>query len=147
MSFIRTNAEERGVDRNFYENMDIHVHVPAGAIQKDGPSAGVAILTALASLLTQRPIKKDIAMSGEITLRGAVLPVGGIKDKVLAAHRAGIKTIILPKWNMKDLEEIPKNVRKDIKFYFFSDMMDVVKTALSAKRVKVSSGAVVEGGS
>lgn len=130
LSFIRTNAEELGIDRDFYENMDMHIHVPAGAIQKDGPSAGVTILTAMTSLLTQRPVQQDLAMSGEITLRGAVLPVGGIKDKVLAAHRAGIKSIILPRWNMKDMEDIPRNVRKDITFHFFDDMMDVVRTAL-----------------
>ncbi len=145
LSFMRSNAEAVGVDRDFYEKMDIHIHVPAGAIQKDGPSAGVAILTALASLLTQRPIKKDLAMTGEITLRGAVLPVGGIKDKVLAAHRWGIKTVILPKWNKKDLDDVPKDVQKDIRFHFVDEMMDVIKLALSSKRVNVTSGAVIEG--
>lgn len=145
LSFMRSNAEAVGVDRDFYEKMDIHIHVPAGAIQKDGPSAGVAILTALASLLTQRPIKKDLAMTGEITLRGAVLPVGGIKDKVLAAHRWGIKTVILPKWNKKDLDDVPKDVQKDIRFHFVDEMMDVIKLALSSKRVNVTPGAVIEG--
>ena len=94
LSFIRTNAEELGVDSEFFDNMDIHIHVPAGAIPKDGPSAGVTMLTALTSLLTKRKVKKNLAMTGEITLRGAVLPVGGIKEKVLAAYRAGIKTIL-----------------------------------------------------
>lgn len=130
LSFIRSNAASLGVDEDFYENMDIHIHVPAGAIPKDGPSAGVTMLTALTSLLTGRKVKKDLAMTGEITLRGAVLPVGGIKEKVLAAYRAGIKTIILPNWNRKDMEDIPANVRKAIKFHFATDMQDVLKLAL-----------------
>ena len=130
LSFIRTNAEELGVDPDFFDERDIHIHVPAGAIPKDGPSAGVTMLTALTSLLTNRKVKKHLAMTGEITLRGAVLPVGGIKEKVLAAYRAGIKTIILPAWNRKDIEDIPANVQKGITFHFVSDMMDVVKLAL-----------------
>ena len=131
LSFIRTNAESLGVPEDFFETNDIHIHVPAGAIPKDGPSAGVTMLTALVSMLKHKPIKKDLAMTGEITLRGQVLPVGGVKDKVLAAHRAGIKTIILPKWNQKDLQEIPKKVQKDIEFHFVDKMMDVVKIALT----------------
>jgi ATP-dependent Lon protease len=130
LSFIRTNAEELGVHPDFFDERDIHIHVPAGAIPKDGPSAGVTMLTALTSLLTNRKVKKQLAMTGEITLRGAVLPVGGIKEKVLAAYRAGIKTIILPAWNRKDIEDIPANVQKGITFHFVSDMMDVVKLAL-----------------
>jgi ATP-dependent Lon protease len=130
LSFIRTNAKDLGVKPNFFDDLDIHIHVPAGAIPKDGPSAGVTMLTALTSLLTNRKIKKNLAMTGEITLRGAVLPVGGIKEKVLAAYRAGIKTIILPAWNKKDLEDIPANVQKSIKFHFVSDMLEVVKLAL-----------------
>jgi len=141
LSFIRTNAEELGIDSEFFDNMDIHIHVPAGAIPKDGPSAGVTMLTALVSLLTNRKVKKHLAMTGEITLRGAVLPVGGIKEKVLAAYRAGIKTILLPEWNRKDLEDIPANVRKSISFHFIRDMMDVVKLALEPvnekKKIKV----------
>ncbi|MGV8057057.1 MAG: endopeptidase La [Smithellaceae bacterium] len=130
LSFIRSNAAALGVAEDFYQNMDIHIHVPAGAIPKDGPSAGVTMLTALTSLLTGRKVKKDLAMTGEITLRGAVLPVGGIKEKVLAAYRAGIKTIILPDWNRKDMEDIPANVQKAIKFHFVSDMLEVLKLAL-----------------
>ncbi|MGA2780751.1 MAG: endopeptidase La [Smithella sp.] len=130
LSFIRTNAKDLGVKPDFFDDLDIHIHVPAGAIPKDGPSAGVTMLTALTSLLTNRKIKKNLAMTGEITLRGAVLPVGGIKEKVLAAYRAGIKTIILPAWNKKDLEDIPANVQKSIKFLFVSDMLEVVKLAL-----------------
>jgi ATP-dependent Lon protease len=130
LSFIRTNASSLGIEENYFESHDIHIHVPAGAIPKDGPSAGVTMLTALASLLTNKAVKKDLAMTGEITLRGQVLPVGGIKEKVLAAHRAGIKTLILPKFNVKDLEDIPKKVQKDIEFHFVDKMRDVLKLAL-----------------
>ena len=130
LSFIRSNAESLNIDEDFFDNRDIHIHVPAGAIPKDGPSAGVTMLTALASLLTGTKIKKDLAMTGEITLRGQVLPVGGIKEKVLAAHRAGIKEIILPAWNEKDLTEIPKKVQKEITFHFVGKMRDVLKLAL-----------------
>lgn len=130
LSFIRTNAVSMGIADDYFANHDLHIHVPAGAIPKDGPSAGVTMLTALTSLLTNKPIRKDLAMTGEITLRGQVLPVGGIKEKVLAAHRAGIKTIILPKWNEKDLEEIPKKIQKDIQFHFVEKMVDVIKLAL-----------------
>ncbi len=129
LSFIRTNALSLNIDEDFFENSDIHIHVPAGAIPKDGPSAGVTMLTALVSLLTHKTIRNDLAMTGEITLRGQVLPVGGIKDKVLAAHRAGIKTIIIPKWNEKDLEDIPKEVQKKIDFHFADRMQDVLKLA------------------
>ncbi len=130
LSFIRANALSLGIEENYFESHDIHIHVPAGAIPKDGPSAGVTMLTALASLLTNKPVKKDLAMTGEITLRGQVLPVGGVKEKVLAAHRAGIKTLILPKFNAKDLEDIPKKVQKDIEFHFVDKMRDVLKLAI-----------------
>lgn len=130
LSFIRANAKSLAVDEDFFEKHDIHIHIPAGAIPKDGPSAGVTMLAALTSLLTHKTIKKDLAMTGEITLRGQVLPVGGIKEKMLAAHRAGIKTIILPDWNKKDLEDIPKKVQKEIKFHFVDKMMDVLHIAL-----------------
>jgi ATP-dependent Lon protease len=130
LSFIRANAGDLGISKDFFEENDIHVHVPAGAIPKDGPSAGVTMLTALASLLTGRTVKKDLAMTGEITLRGLVLPVGGIKEKILAAHRAGIKTIILPKWNKKDLVDIPQKVQKDMQFFFVDDMLETLKIAL-----------------
>jgi ATP-dependent Lon protease len=129
LSFIRTHAKRLNIDEDFYNQKDIHVHVPAGAIPKDGPSAGVTMLTALVSLLTNRKIRKDLAMTGEITLRGQVLPVGGIKEKVLAAHRAGIKTIIMPKDNEKDLVDIPEKVKKDIDFHFVGKMMDVLSIA------------------
>jgi ATP-dependent Lon protease len=130
LSFIRANALSLGIEEDYFESHDIHIHVPAGAIPKDGPSAGVTMLTALASLLANKPVKKDLAMTGEITLRGQVLPVGGVKEKVLAAHRAGIKTLILPKFNAKDLEDIPKKVQKDIEFHFVDKMRDVLKLAI-----------------
>ena len=130
LSFIRANAETIGISKDFFEDVDLHIHVPSGAIPKDGPSAGVTILTALVSLLTNRTAKKDLAMTGEITLRGMVLPVGGVKEKVLAAHRAGIKTIILPQWNKKDLVDIPQKVQKDIEFHFVDEMLEVLKIAI-----------------
>jgi len=129
LSFIRSNAVALGIPEDYFEKTHIHIHVPAGAIPKDGPSAGVTILTALVSLITNQTVKKDLAMTGEITLRGLVLPVGGVKEKVLAAHRADIKTVILPKWNKKDLEDIPRKVQKDICFYFVDDMFEVLKIA------------------
>jgi ATP-dependent Lon protease len=131
LSFIRSHAKQLGIDEDFFAKHDIHVHVPAGAIPKDGPSAGVTMLTALVSLLTNKKIRKDLAMTGEITLRGQVLPVGGIKEKMLAAHRAGIKMIIMPKPNEKDLADIPEKVRKDMDFHFVDKMMDVIKLALA----------------
>lgn len=130
MSFIRSNALKLGIAEDFFENHDIHIHVPAGAIPKDGPSAGVTMLTALTSLIMKRPVKKGLAMTGEITLRGEVLPVGGIKDKVIAAQRAGITSLILPKWNEKDLEDIPDKVKEKIEFIFVDKMDDVIKRAL-----------------
>ncbi|MFP4476493.1 MAG: endopeptidase La [Desulfatibacillaceae bacterium] len=130
LSFVRANADKLGVDPEWFEKKEIHVHVPAGAIPKDGPSAGVTILTTITSLVTGVPLKKDIAMTGEITLRGKVLPVGGIKDKVLAAYRAGVKEVILPKWNEKDIEDVPDNVKENITFHFVDKMEDVIRIAL-----------------
>jgi ATP-dependent Lon protease len=134
LSFIRSNAKSLGVDEEFFETHDLHIHVPAGAIPKDGPSAGVTMMTALTSLLMNKTIHRDLAMTGEITLRGQVLPVGGIKEKVLAAHRAGIKTIILPDWNRKDLEDIPPKVQKEIRFHFVDKMLDVIQIALNSNK-------------
>ncbi len=133
LTFIRTHTKDLGIEDDFFEKKDIHIHIPAGAIPKDGPSAGVTLLTALVSFVTGKKVKKDLAMTGEITLRGQVLPVGGIKEKMLAAHRAGIKTVILPQENQKDLEELPENVRKQITFHFVDKMLDVVKLALEGK--------------
>jgi ATP-dependent Lon protease len=130
LSLIRSRAEKLGIKPDFFENTDIHVHVPAGAIPKDGPSAGVAIATSLISLLTGRPVRHDVAMTGEITLRGRVLPVGGIKEKVLAARRAGISTVILPKRNEKDLDELAENVRQEMKFVFVDTIDEVLPHVL-----------------
>jgi ATP-dependent Lon protease len=133
LSFIRTNAAKLGLAEADFEGQDVHIHIPAGAIPKDGPSAGVTMLTAMVSFFTRRRVLKDLAMTGEITLRGQVLPVGGIKEKVLAAHRAGIKTILLPRENQKDLEDSPKKVQKDIEFHFMDRMLDVLKLALEER--------------
>jgi ATP-dependent Lon protease len=130
MTYVRSHTDILGLDEDFNENTDIHVHVPAGAIPKDGPSAGVGMFTAIVSLLTGIPVKNRVAMTGEITLRGNVLPVGGVKEKITAAHRAGIKTIILPDHNRKDLEEIPNHIKKDLDFHFAKEMMDVTDFAL-----------------
>ena len=130
MTYVRSHTDILGLDEDFNEKTDIHVHVPAGAIPKDGPSAGVGMFTAIVSLLTGIPVKNRVAMTGEITLRGNVLPIGGVKEKVTAAHRAGIKTIILPDHNRKDLEEIPDHIKKDLDFHFAKEMMDVMDIAL-----------------
>jgi len=130
MTYVRSHTDILGLDEDFNENTDIHVHVPAGAIPKDGPSAGVGMFTAIVSLLTGIPVKNRVAMTGEITLRGNVLPVGGVKEKITAAHRAGIKTIILPDHNRKDLEEIPDHIKKDLDFHFAKEMMDITDFAL-----------------
>ncbi len=129
-SYARSRAEQFGLEKRFYERYDIHVHLPAGSIPKDGPSAGITIATALISALTQRVTRRDVAMTGEITLRGRVLPVGGIKEKVLAAHRAGIKTFILPKRNMQDLDDIPRDVIQQMQFMPVERMDEVVSIAL-----------------
>ncbi len=136
LSYVRARAKALKIPEDFFDHSDIHIHVPAGAIPKDGPSAGVTMFTALTSLLTGRPVRSDVAMTGEITLRGLVLPVGGIKEKVLAANRAGIKTVILPKRNEKDLEEVPEEVKKRMKFHFVQRMDEVIDLALQKKPKK-----------
>ncbi len=130
MSYVRTRAERLGIPADFFEKSDVHVHVPAGGIPKDGPSGGVTIAASLASLLSGRPVRSDVAMTGEITLRGKVLPVGGIKEKVLAARRAGIKTIILPRRNERDLEDIQPEVRKELEMIFVDTVDEVIANAL-----------------
>ena len=139
LSYIRSKSSSLGIEEDFFEKSDIHIHVPAGAIPKDGPSAGVTIFTALASLLTGVPVRNDVAMTGEITLRGLILPVGGIKEKVLAARRAGIHTIILPDKNRNDLEDIPENVREDVEFLFVKEMDEALRIAL---KIKLKNGKV-----
>ena len=130
VSYARAHAKKLGIEEDFYQKLDIHIHVPAGAIPKDGPSAGITMATALISALTKKPVNRDVAMTGEITLRGRVLPIGGLKDKSLAAFRAGIKTIVVPDRNQKDLDEIPKPLRRKLRWVVAKNMSEVLKTAL-----------------
>jgi ATP-dependent Lon protease len=130
MSYVRSRAQSLGLARDFYRQLDIHVHVPEGAIPKDGPSAGITIATSIASALTGIPVRCDVAMTGEITLRGRVLPIGGLKEKLLAAHRVGIHEVVLPRDNEKDLPDIPENIRKDMKLRFVDSMDEVLKVSL-----------------
>jgi ATP-dependent Lon protease len=136
LSYIRSRAEKLGLDQDFFQNSDIHLHIPAGAQPKDGPSAGVAMATSLVSLISGRPVRPDVGMTGEITLRGQVMPIGGVKEKVLAAHRTGLKTVILPRRNEADLEEIPEEVRNQINFVFADTIDDVLATALEPSEEK-----------
>ncbi|MEA3286128.1 MAG: endopeptidase La [Candidatus Marinimicrobia bacterium] len=129
-SYIRSNAVRFGIDPDFYKKFDIHVHIPAGAVPKDGPSAGITLFTAMISLLTERLVKSNLGMTGEITLRGAVLPIGGIREKVMAANRAGLTTIIMPKKNEADLVELPEKVKKEMEFLFVEEICDVIELAL-----------------
>ena len=137
LSYVRSHAVDIGLPKDFYDKSDIHMHIPAGSQPKDGPSAGVTMATALVSLISGHPVKKGVTMTGEITLRGQVMPVGGIKEKMLAAHRAGLKTIILPKRNMMDVEDVPEEVRKTMTFVYAESVNDVLKAALD-KRAKTS---------
>ncbi|MBU4555702.1 MAG: endopeptidase La, partial [Actinobacteria bacterium] len=132
VSYIRTRADELGIDPDFNETLDMHIHVPAAAIPKDGPSAGITMATALASCLTGCPVRRDIAMTGEITLRGRVLPIGGLKEKLLAAHRAGLSTVLIPKENVRDLELLPPHVRDELKVVPVENMDEVLAHALVA---------------
>jgi ATP-dependent Lon protease len=130
VSFVRSHAKQLGLDPEFLKNTDLHLHVPKGGTPKDGPSAGVAMFSAVASLLLRCPVRKDVAMTGEITLRGNVLPVGGIKEKLLAAHRAGIRSILLPARNERDLDELPKDVRADLTVHFIKRVDEVLPLVL-----------------
>ncbi|NPA48753.1 MAG: endopeptidase La, partial [Thermodesulfobacteria bacterium] len=141
LSYVRSRSKDLGIDEDIFQKIDIHVHVPSGAVPKDGPSAGIAILSALVSLLTERTVRPEVAMTGEITLRGAVLPVGGIKEKVLAAKRAGLKEVILPKLNQKDLLDVPKEAREKLKFHFVSRVEEALPIVFGVKRLKDLKGA------
>ena len=136
LSYIRANSRKLKLDRNFARQMDFHIHVPAGAIPKDGPSAGLAMVVALMSLVTQRPVAGDVAMTGEITLRGKVMPVGGIKEKVLAAARAGIRRVVLPKRNERNLEDLPPEVRRKLQFIFVRNVGEALHYVLSESPAK-----------
>ena len=133
LSFVRSRTNEFSLTKDFHKLMDMHVHVPEGAIPKDGPSAGVAMCTSIVSVLTGIPVKRTVAMTGEITLRGRVLPIGGLKEKLIAALRSNIKTIIIPKENNKDLTEIPKKILSDLKIILVSTLDEVLKNALTKK--------------
>jgi ATP-dependent Lon protease len=130
MSYVRSRAVEMGLEKDFYQKIDVHIHVPEGAIPKDGPSAGITMATSLVSALIKAPVHNDLAMTGEITLRGTVLPIGGLKEKILAAHRAGIKHVLIPAENEKDIEEIPATVLKSVELSLVAHMDDVLKKAL-----------------
>jgi ATP-dependent Lon protease len=146
LSYARSRAGELNLPADFYEKLDIHIHVPAGATPKDGPSAGVTMATALVSALTKVPVRRDVAMTGEITLRGKVLPIGGLKEKAIAALRARVKKVIIPEANKKDLVEIPKNVKRRLRFVAVTNMDEVLREALArppfagAKKVRTSKG-------
>jgi ATP-dependent Lon protease len=129
-SYIRSKTKELGIEEDFHEKYDIHIHVPEGAVPKDGPSAGITMATALVSALTGRPIRREVGMTGEITLRGRVLPIGGLKEKTLSAHRAGLTKVILPKDNEKDIDDIPESVRNELEFVPVSHLDEVLKHAL-----------------
>ena len=137
LSYARTHADEFNIDQKLFTSYDLHIHVPAGAIPKDGPSAGVAMITAIVSLLTNKPVKNGVGMTGEISLRGNVLPIGGLKEKSTAAHRAGLKHILVPAQNEKDLEDIPEAVLKDLKLSFVKNVSEVLKLSLGLEDKKV----------
>jgi ATP-dependent Lon protease len=139
LSYARAHASDLGIKADEFDQIDIHIHVPEGAIAKDGPSAGVTMATAFISALTNRAVHHDVALTGEITLRGRILPVGGLKEKSMAAHRAGIKTIIVPKRNQKDMVDIPKKIQRDLKFIFVDRMDDVLPLVLAPEPTKPPS--------
>ena len=133
VSYARINLENFGLKKDFFDNLDVHIHVPAGAIPKDGPSAGVAMAVSLISSMIESPVSKDVAMTGEITLRGRVLPIGGLKEKALGALRAGIKTVLLPEKNRKDLSELPKNLKRKLQFIPVKNMDEILPIAIDSR--------------
>ena len=142
LSYVRTRAELYGADPDFYEKKDIHVHIPEGAIPKDGPSAGITMATSILSAVTRIPVRKDLAMTGEITLRGKVFPVGGIKEKLLAAYRAGITTLVLPRENEKDLDDLPEEIRNVMEFHLVDDVDEVLRIALEGAPTPMTPGSI-----
>ena len=144
LSYIRSRSDALGVPAKFHEELDVHIHLPAGAIPKDGPSAGITMATAIVSALLRRPIRRDLAMTGEITLRGRVLPIGGLREKVLAAHRAGIKTFVLPRKNLKDLVDVPSRVRRELTFVPVDNMDEVLERALLPRVEAVETTSLTE---
>jgi ATP-dependent Lon protease len=140
LSYLKSRAHDIGIDPSMFERNDIHVHVPAGAQPKEGPSAGVTVLTAMASILTGRPVRDDVAMTGEITLRGRVLPIGGVKEKVLGAHRAGLRRVLLPSHNEADLDDIPADLRKEMQFVMLESIDQVLRESLAPAKAKLSNG-------
>jgi ATP-dependent Lon protease len=141
LSWVRSHASDLGLEADWFEGKDVHIHVPAGAVPKDGPSAGIALATALASLALNRPVSEDVAMTGEITLTGQVLPVGGVREKVLAAQRAGVTTVVLPKENEGDLDDLPREVRKSMNFVPADSIDEVIEAAFPGGRVLEFSSA------
>jgi ATP-dependent Lon protease len=135
MTFVRSRAADYGIGREFHRKMDLHIHIPEGAIPKDGPSAGITMATTIVSALTKIPVRRDVAMTGEITLRGKVLPIGGVKEKLLAAHRAGIKHVILPKENEKDIQDLPQDILEDLHVSLVETMDEVLRIALERQPV------------
>jgi ATP-dependent Lon protease len=147
LSYLKSRAADIGIEREMFDRNDIHVHIPAGAQPKEGPSAGVTVLTAMASILTGRPVRDDVAMTGEITLRGRVLPIGGVKEKVLGAHRAGLRRVLLPSHNEADLDDIPAELRKEITFVMLDSIDQVLREALTPREpavVRANGGAALK---
>jgi ATP-dependent Lon protease len=140
LSYVRSHAADLGIDAAAFNGQQFHVHVPAGAVPKDGPSAGITMVTALASLLTGRPVREQLGMTGEVTLQGKVLPIGGVKQKLLAAHRAGLKEVILPRRNEPDLDDVPQAVRSEISIHLVSTIAEVLALALSLETVPADAG-------